>query len=213
MNVRNQDRISKILLGRPAGGRLLPACVQLSLIYAWHLLLSFALVFNQGWLTRLNEHAQRFWFRHGLSIGVANHETISNPNIPVLLWHHFISCLILILLEALVMWIIFRLAIRRPRPKWNHFIRYWWNTCLYSTVILIIMEILSVVLPSQLFISPFFAFSPGTILMILIGLFFMLMPAVLSCREVSKRAIRISPLCPICKYWLHMLSSPKTSEQ
>ncbi|MHC4444437.1 MAG: hypothetical protein ACYTBZ_22615 [Planctomycetota bacterium] len=189
------NRIFDIICARPVGSRILPSVLQLSFIVIWHYLLFIWLKV----LDNLHEWSQRFWFQQGISDSFGyNYEVVETVPFSFVekLFLVVIPYLIVLLIEALISWFGFRLFVRR-RPKLYRFIRYWWRTCLYGTIVISIFTVLINIF------SPLFPFMSGFTGILLLGTYILVTPGFLAFREINRRQIRLAPLCPFCRYWLH----------
>lgn len=191
-------------LRRLAGGRNVSAAGQLVLICLWHWFLPKA---GAVLLDALWEAAQYFWYRRGLGTIATNVWVAPRPSLFSREGLHEAagSLLVPILLEALAGWLVFRLVLRRPRPRWYRFVRYWWQACLYGTAYLGAIEILRTCLSGTgLFGTGYFLF--------IWGAWFCVVPTALALRNVVRRSVRIAPLCPLCRYWLRVPGAATCSE-
>ncbi len=193
-------RIFRILLSRHAGGRLLPALIQILLIFLWHPFLLFLVDLIP--LNYLTEKFSFFWYRLGLTssyvTGISTSIYEENSSLRTVMLHVLIAYVAPMLLTALLGWFGFRIGIRKPRPRWYQFVRFWWRTYLISTLLVPFFVVIQTVLPW---------FPAGSLLTIACGgLYFALAPMLLARRETRIRGRRIAKLCPTCQYSLRGIS-------
>ena len=199
-------RLVRILFARRAGGRALPAVIQIFLILLWHP--AIALFMAAIPFDLLTEISSYFWYQLGVRSTYEGQTTVvyddsASGTIWAVLWFA-VAYLTPILLEGLFGWIAFRLIVRRPRPRWYRFVRHWWRACLYGCV----------VAPSSFLavaLSPL-GHSWGAVALLPIAVYFCVTPAILARRELARRGRRIAKLCPICQYCLRGISGETCPE-
>lgn len=186
--------LTRVVTSRRAGGRTLPAALQLLLIVLWH----FFMVGLMGLIPfeEMTSAASRLWYAAGVT---SSYVSVGQPT-PSDLDEWWVGLALMIspvLVEALLGWLGFRM-IRRPRPRWYRFIRFWWRSCLYATFALPLAIAVVSVTP-----TPTFMDIAGVSVWVLAVGYLTLGPAMLARREFARRAKRIARLCPACGYWLH----------
>jgi hypothetical protein len=182
--------------------------IQIVLIGVWHAIIRWPIEHIGLWII---VRASSFWYEIGVTrsrIGEIHAVDSSQYGTWVdTLVFPFARLIALLLAEALVGWLCYRLVNRRPRPRWYRFVRYWWQTCIYGTL----------AVPAMLFIATIAPGQPANdvvnvILAIALCAYFSLTPAVLARRETTARARRLALLCPVCRYSLRGLQSSRCSE-
>ena len=199
-------RILRILLGCRAGGRVLPAVIQILLIFLWHPAMSLLMsAIPFAWFTAKSSF---LWYRLGVRSTYLGQATVvydytASGTIWAVLWSA-IAYLVPVLLEALFGWIAFRLIVRHPRPQWYRFVRHWWRTCLYGSILTPLLLLAGAISP--------LGYSWSALFFLPIGVYFCLTPAILARRELARRGRRIAKLCPTCQYCLRGISGETCPE-
>ncbi len=174
-------------------------------IMCWHIAWVFVVLPPvsriQGWII---EEMSEFWFSRGLAGFIVIDVRITSPSEMgsatdgVSLGISF--AVIGMLVECLLGWAGFRIMVRRPRPRWQRFVPWWWRTCLYGTIAIPIMMLAASPWPDAIE-NP--AVNIG--FMAAIAGYFFFLPATLARRAIARRAYRLAQRCPACGYSLRGL--------
>lgn len=196
-------RFLSVVLAQWGGGRLRGGALYISLILAWHCVMSwFVYPTIDGLENRITMRMSSFWFQRGVTqTHITNLRTVK-PEEVGMGWAEalLLPVIVFLLIESLLGWLGYRCVNRRPKPKWFRFARYWWGACLYATVIFPTVGLVAAAMPG----------APGNDLLgisLIVGfcMYWGGIPALRGRREIVVRARRLAMLCPKCRYSLRAL--------
>lgn len=200
------NRPLQILLGRPVANHQRGAVIQLMLLFVWQFLI---IRIPQVIAAAVSVPASRYWHRRAVvpfyltDANVVESETTAFESLVLTL-----SAMIIVLMATgLIGWIGFRLLRPGRRPRVSVFIRFWWRSNIWGTILLLALSGLASLypmIPSQ---------TPVIWTLFAIQTFYWATaPALFARHELRFRARRINSICPVCRYWLRERTTNRCPE-
>lgn len=116
----------------------------------------------------------------------------------------FGNALLAMLIVGLLGWLGYRIVVRRVRPRWHRYMRYWWKSCLLATLLLPAMLILTAIMPRYSFqtSSESYVTLDLIVFMPLAVIYICFAPAFFAVRETRRMGRATWPRCKRCRYTL-----------